>query len=319
MLRAFDNQDDKLRIISAAKNTRLNEEEIHNALWIDLSEATKHDKQLVERLARTDLPESGEVQELESSSRFFEDEEGLHVHSLFLYPSEGRYKTANVAFTLQKERLISTRENPFPVFRLMRLRCRAGRVETQTPAQLLLTLMEYKVDHLADTIEDLYRDVDAVSHKVLQTEAPSLEEAIDELADIEDTNGKVRLSLMDTQRAVSFLARFLRGDSELRELCSEIYQDVESLLQHTNFVFEKVNFLMDAAQGFINIEQNKIIKTFSIASVVFLPPTLVASMYGMNFDFMPELNMQYGYPMTVCFMVLAGLLPLWYFKRKGWL
>ena len=96
-------------------------------------------------------------------------------------------------------------------------------------------------------------------------------------------------------------------------------RDIDTLMSHTNFMFEKINFLMDAAQGFINIEQNKIIKTFSIASVVFLPPTLVASIYGMNFVHMPELQWMAGYPFALILMVLAGLAPFYYFKRQGWL
>jgi magnesium transporter len=124
---------------------------------------------------------------------------------------------------------------------------------------------------------------------------------------------------MDTQRALAFLQRRGRGDETVRDWIREILRDIDSLLPHNTFLFEKVNFLMNAAMGLINIEQNQIIKIFSIAAVVFLPPTLIASIYGMNFDVMPELHWWWGYPLALCAMVLSGIAPYWYFKRKGWL
>ncbi|WP_345544432.1 CorA family divalent cation transporter, partial [Streptomyces chitinivorans] len=131
--------------------------------------------------------------------------------------------------------------------------------------------------------------------------------------------GKTRLCLMDTQRNISFLLRHLSKEGELRETLREINRDIETLMSHTTFLFDKINFLMDSTQGFINIGQNQIIKIFSIAAVVFLPPTLVASIYGMNFVHMPELQWQFAYPGAIGLMILAGIAPYWYFKRKGWL
>jgi magnesium transporter len=124
---------------------------------------------------------------------------------------------------------------------------------------------------------------------------------------------------MDTQRSISFLQRHLRDQAIMQETVPDILRDIDTLMSHTTFLFDKINFLMDTAQGFINIKQNQIIKTFSIAAVVFLPPTLVASLYGMNFKIMPELEWTYGYPLAIGLMILAGIAPYWHFKRKGWL
>jgi magnesium transporter len=154
---------------------------------------------------------------------------------------------------------------------------------------------------------------------VLEDVDAELEDAIDRLAKLEDSNGKIRLCLMDTQRSISFMQRHLREHFELQETAREIKRDVDTLMSHTAFLFDKINFLMDSTQGFINIEQNQIIKTFSIAAVVFLPPTVVASVYGMNFEFMPEMHWKYGYVWALFIMVLAGVAPYWYFKRKDWL
>ena len=124
---------------------------------------------------------------------------------------------------------------------------------------------------------------------------------------------------MDTQRSISFLLRHIRQYEVEQESCREVLRDLDTLMSHATFMFEKINFLMDAAQGFINIRQNQIIKTFSIAAVVFLPPTLVASIYGMNFTHMPELQWMLGYPWALGLMVASGIAPYLYFKRKGWL
>ena len=154
-------------------------------------------------------------------------------------------------------------------------------MEVQSPQDLLVTLLEQKVENHADALEDLHRQLEKISYMVL--------------------------------------LRHLKTQPEQSESLREIMRDIETLMSHTTFLFDKINFLMESTQGFINIEQNQIIKTFSIAAVVFLPPTLVASIYGMNFDYMPELKWLLGYPWALGLMVMSGIAPYWYFKRKGWL
>ncbi|WP_142811618.1 magnesium/cobalt transporter CorA [Tepidiphilus olei] len=317
MLRLFQAEKDTIRELPKA--LALDDQAVARALWIDAQDPDEHERELLQRLLNAELPESEDVEEIESSARFFIDNQGLHVHSLFLAQEEGRHVTVTVAFILQRERLISVREEDLADFRLLRMRARHGQVHAGTPQELLVTIFEQKVENLADTIEDLHRRLEEVSFMVLEDENAELEDAIDKLAKIENSNGRIRLCLMDTQRAVSFLLRHLRDQNGLQETCREMIRDLETLMAHTNFVFEKINFLMDSAQGFINIEQNQIIKIFSIAAVVFLPPTLVASIYGMNFEHMPELHLEYGYPLALILMVISGFAPYFYFKRKGWL
>jgi magnesium transporter len=290
--------------------------------WLDLVDPDEDEITLVDRRYGDVVPDADDRDELEASSRYFTDEDGIHVHSLFMYRGEGRSRNGTVAFTLARDRLITARDNEMPDFRLLRLRIRNARVEASGPLGIMLALFEQKVDHLADELEDLYVELEEVNRSVLTEDEDAdveLEDDIDRLAEIEDTNGKVRLCLMDTQRSVSYLMRHIRDDAGALETCREILRDAESLLTHTTFVFEKVNFLMAAAQQFISIQQNQIIKIFSIAAVVFLPPTLVASIYGMNYRVMPELDWQYGYPMAIGLMVLAGIAPYLFFRHKGWL
>ena len=317
MLRLFEIQRGKIR--ESNFGNHYDNAQLAEAAWIDLQEPEEDERELLEQLLRTELPESEDVDEIESSARYFVDTAGIHVHSLYLTQNEGRHNTATAAFILQPQRLITVRDAELADFRLLRMRARRGQVEARNAQELLTLLFEQKVENLADALEDNYLKLGEVSHLVLEDEDAELEEAIDHLAKLEDSNGKIRLCLMDTQRSIAFLQRHLKDDPELRESCWGILRDIDTLMSHTTFLFEKINFLMDSTQGFINIEQNQIIKIFSIAAVVFLPPTMVASIYGMNFDHMPELQWLLGYPWALGLMLMAGMAPYFYFKRKGWL
>ncbi len=306
-------------VIREFPNTANSISDISQADWIDALEPTEEERGLLQRLLRIDLPESDDVEEIEASARCFVDQAGIHVHSLFLSPSEGRHSTVTVACILQPERLITIREGNIADFRLLRLRARKGQVICQSPTELLITIFDQKVENHADTLEDLHRQLERVSYLVLEDTEAELENAISKLAQLEDSNGKIRLCLMDTQRDISFLLRHLKRTADQSETLREIMRDVETLMSHTTFLFDKINFLMDSTQGFINIEQNQIIKIFSIAAGVFLPPTLVASIYGMNFEHMPELEWLLGYPWALGLMLCSAIAPYLYFKRKGWL
>ncbi len=155
--------------------------------------------------------------------------------------------------------------------------------------------------------------------RVLGDGSVELERAIDDLARHENANGKVRLCLMDTQHAANFLLRRGHLDPDHAARLREVLRDIDSLLPHNAFLFERVNFLLQAAQGFINIHQNQIIKIFSVMAVVLLPPTLIASIYGMNFRFMPELHWPWGYPLALLLMIASAVLPYRLFRRRGWL
>jgi magnesium transporter len=316
MLRMFKVQGTTLREeavdIDSPKHAML------NAIWIDAHEPTDEEREELNTFLRAELPESDDVEEIEFSARYFQDNEGIHVHSLFLSPGEnGRHNTVTVAFLLQDKRLVTVREGDLADFRLLRMRARRGQVQIASSQELLVTMFEQKVENLADALEDIHRKLEEVSHLVLEDQDSELEEAIDKLAKLEDSNGKIRLCLMDTQRSISFLQRYIRDNNELQETAREIKRDVDTLMSHTAFLFDKINFLMDSTQGFINIEQNQIIKTFSVASVIFLPPTMVASFWGMNFEDLSALKfMPYGWLIGLMMMVLSAAIPYWYFKSK---
>src|SRR2546421_2212861 len=186
---------------------------------------------------------------------------------------------------------------------------------------VLLKLFDADAEYSADTREGIYDELEKVRKQVRAGEVPDAlaGEVLGAIARQEDLNGRIRRNVMDTRRALSFMMRSRMLNAGQFEEARQIVRDIESLDNHTAFLFDKINFLMDATVGFINISQNKIIKIFSVASVALLPPTLIASIYGMNFKAMPELEWSLGYPFAIGLMVASVAAPFIYFRRKGWL
>ena len=313
MINAFAINDSRL--------LRIDDEpaDLSSAIWLDLLEPTGEEREMLQEGLGQSLASFLELEDIEASARFFEDEDGLHLHSFFYCEDEENYADlASVAFTIRDGRLFPLRDRELPAFRLYRMRSRSQRLLECNAYEVLLDLFETKIEQLADVIENVYADLEKLSRVILNgTQDEAFDEALNTLTEQEDT--KVRLCLMDTQRALGFLVRKTRLPANQLEQAREILRDIESLQPHNESLFQKVNFLMQAAMGYINIEQNKIMKFFSVVSVMFLPATLVASTYGMNFEFMPELHFKYGYPMAIGLMIGAALTPYIYFKRKGWL
>ncbi|WGE31398.1 magnesium/cobalt transporter CorA [Actinobacillus genomosp. 2] len=317
MIRAF--ALDNARLISVDETAT---DQLNDAIWVDLIDPSDDERSVLQRGLDQTLAEEHELEDLEASARFFEDEDGLHLHSFFYCLDDDDYADiATVAFTIRDGRLFTLRERDLPAFRLYRMRSRREKLIDSNAYELLLDLFETKIEQLADVIETIYADLETLSRVILngKQESENFDDALSDLTELEDASSKVRLCLMDTQRALSFLLRKTRLPNNQLEQARDIMRDIESLQPHNESLFQKVNFLMQAAMGYINIEQNKIMKFFSVVSVMFLPATLVASTYGMNFEFMPELHFKYGYPMAIGLMICAAATPYIYFKRKGWL
>ena len=311
------------RLIQVNTEHSPNDFDLEDVLWIDMIDPSDEERQWVQTVFQTELPEDEELKDIEESARCYEDENGLHLNSFFLHDPEEMAQNMTVSFTLHQGRLLTMHEQDLAVFRLFRRRARVWVDLVEDPLDIVLGLYELAVEHDADVLESIYVKLDDISQQVLMNKG---EMADEDMADVlrriaihEDINGKARLDLMDSRRALSFLLRHRYLSAEQRNDLKEILRDIESLNGHTAFLFEKINFLMDAMMGLINLAQNKTIKIFSIAAVVFLPPTLVASTYGMNFDIMPELHWDFGYPIAILLMLISGLAPYLYFKSKGWL
>ncbi len=292
-----------------------------NPIWIDLLAPTKAQRVLIGQHYGLELPDPAELTDLEASARFYVEQNEIHIHSDFLLDREGESRSIPVAFVLRGDILFSLRSEELPVFRLQRLRARTQPGFVTDSKDMLLDLYGAEAEYSADSLENIYSELEAVSKKVLSQNVSDedAERILADIAEEEDLNGRIRRNMLDTQRAVSFLIRRKLLSATQLEDAQQILRDIESLNSHTAFLFDKINFLMDATVGFININQNKVIKIFSVASVAMLPPTLIASIYGMNFDHMPELQWMLGYPFALLMMAISILLPYLFFKRKGWL
>jgi magnesium transporter len=292
-------------------------------IWVDLTDPSDEERDWVRQIYGVTLPDEDEVKDIEASARYYEADNGdLHLRSDFLLEEdEGESRVVTVAFILAKELLFSVHNDDLPVFRLVRLRARSRPGSIGDFKDVLLDLYATDVEYSADALEGIYLNLEEVSRSVLQKEFSDQDaaESLSAMAREEDLNGRIRRNMMDTRRAVSFLMRGRLLNSDQFDDARQILRDIESLDGHTAFLFDKINFLMDATVGFININQNKIIKIFSVASVAFLPPTLIASIYGMNFRILPELDWSLGYPLALVLMIISAVTPFWYFRRRGWL
>ena len=319
-------------------NGRLFQEEIESLeelarfkpIWVDLEAPTTEERRWVKQHFGLSIPEDAMDDDIEESARFFEEDNGeLHIRFDFLIDDDEDPRTVRVAFILNEQNdalksrgvLFSIHDEDVPVFRLLRLRARRMPGLIDDAKDVLLKLFDADAEYSADTLEDIYDDLEEVSRQVLagNVDDTAAGLVLAAIARHEDMSSRIRRNVMDTRRAVSFMMRTRMLGTEQFEEARQILRDLDSLDGHTAFLFDKINFLMDATVGFININQNKIIKIFSVASVALLPPTLIASIYGMNFQYMPELSQEWGYPAALALMVASAVGPMAYFRKRGWL
>ena len=316
--------------IFTLSNGRLVQEEIdsleelsqYRPIWVDLDDPTPEERRWVRQYYGLQIPEDAIDDDIEESARFFEEDNGeLHIRSDFLADvGEDEPHSVRAAFILNlvnddlrsKGVLFSIHEEDIPAFRLLRLRARRMPGLIEDSREVLLRLFDGDVEYSADALEGAQDALEEVSAKVLKGDVSDAvaSEVLATIARQENLNGMIRRSVMDTRRALSFMMRSKMLTPQQFEEARQTARDIESLEGHTAFIFDKINFLMDATVGFININQNKIIKIFSVASVALLPPTLIASIYGMNFQYMPELNHKLGYPLALGLMALSALGPM---------
>ena len=319
-------------------NGRLFQEEIEaleelskfQPIWVDLENPSIEEKRWIKQHFGISIPENAMDEDIEESARFYEEDTGeLHIRSDFLIDDGEDPRNVRVAFILNQHNadlrshgvLFSVHDEDVPVFRLLRMRARRAPGLIEDAKEVLLKLFDADAEYSADTLEEIYDELEAASKKVLDGGVSDelAGEVLGLIARQEDLNGRIRRNVMDTRRAVSFMMRSRMLNADQFEEARQILRDIESLDNHTAFLFDKINFLMDATVGFININQNKTIKIFSVASVALLPPTLIASIYGMNFKYMPEIDWSLGYPYALVLMAASALIPMWYFRRRGWL
>lgn len=296
-------------------------------IWYDLFDPTPDEITLVEQVSGQELPSREEMQEIEASSRLYEENSALFLTASLLAKVESdRPETHAITFIVTRSRLITLRYAdplPFLMFGNRLLKAPGAGLSGDL---LFLGLMEAVIDRVADVLERVSADVERLGRSIFgpasQTAAirGDLRAALSSIGRSGTLVSQISESLVSISRAIAFFqaaATWINKDGRTR--IKVLTRDIRWLHEHAVFLSQKTNFLLDATLGLINIEQNSIIKIFSVAAVAFLPPTLIASIYGMNFHHMPELDWPWGYPLALCLMLMSAIVPFLYFKRKGWL
>lgn len=303
------------------------------AVWYDLVNPTPEEDRLVERYVGVKIPSREEMQEIEVSARLYQEDgaEFMTITAVTQLDTEEPV-TSPITFVLKGASLVTVRyAEPKAIANFIARAQKPAAVSSATGEQIMMGLIEALFDRMADALERVGTDIDAISRTVFRKKSASrtvnttadLQAIIEKIGQDGDLLSMIRESLVSVNRA---LAYHTSGGDQDKKVTKEakarvkvLYRDVVALTDQTSFLSSKVNFLLDATLGLINLQQNQIIKIFSVAAVVFLPPTLVASIYGMNFESMPELKWVLGYPWALLMMVLSAVLPYFYFKRRGWL
>jgi magnesium transporter len=302
------------------------------AIWIDLYNPAPQDNRYVEQLLSISLPTREEMQEIEVSARLYQ-EDGAEFMTLTAASSleSDEPVTTPITFVLKGSTLVTMRYAEPKAFANFVMRAqRASAVPVANGEQVMMGLIEALLDRMADALERVGSGIDQVSRQVFRKgkmKAPSSEDlqaVIERIGQDGDLLTKVRESLVSINRVLTYHTTLdqqadKKVTKEAKARTKVLYRDVVALTDQATFLSSKVNFLLDATLGLINLQQNQIIKIFSVAAVVFLPPTLVASIYGMNFSDIPELRWVFGYPWALSLMVLSAILPYLYFKRRRWL
>lgn len=297
-------------------------------LWIDLLSPNPDEEAAVERMVGSDVPTREEMQEIEVSSRLSRDGDRLTMTAPVLTNSDSANpQNMALTFILVGGRLITVRYGTPQAVAAYVTRLERPHTPIAQAGELMLGLMEGLVDRLADVLEHIAAEQDAISHRIFhhpsrprrRSSSRELELMLRTIGRGGDLQSKAHDTIMGLRRIVSFLPDDGLGLGDGRARLKTVERDLQSLSEYAGFLANKVAFLLDATLGMINIQQNHIIKLFSVMAVLLMPPTLVASIYGMNFHHMPELDLVWGYPAALLLMLVAAIVPYWLFKRKGWM
>ncbi len=310
------------------KNTRLAKESdvevlkeipIEDMVWIDLQNPTPEEKTTIETHFDIKYSSEEESQEIESSSRFSEMDNEIIINSNFLSVKENSFDYYPVSIILEKGIMFSYRDADLKTFEEAVKKIKANPTLYINGYQILSTILETCIDQDADLIENIAKEIAELNKSLRATKERVDEDDLLKISSLQNDNMLLRENIIDKQRLLSSLIKSSVFPPKYMSVLKIMIKDISSLLEHNKFAFERLEYLQDTFLGLINIDQNRIIKIFTVATVAFMPPTLIASIYGMNFRGMPELEWRYGYLIAILLMVLSSLGTLVYFKKKNWL
>jgi magnesium transporter len=299
------------------------------AVWLDLVSPADGEDKLIEQSLGVAVPTREEMQEIEVSSRLYVENGARYMTATLMCQSDtATPRTTDVTFILAGKRLVTVRYDEPRPFVIVGAKLGRSCPSTVSGESVMMELLDAIIDRAADILEKNAAEVDTVSRQIFESTGrrakPSriYNHILRTIGRKGDLSSKVRESLVSIGRLVMFLANeadALHWAKDARAQIKMMQRDVQSLSDHATYLSNKVTFLLDALLGMVSIEQNNVIKIFSVVAVVFMPPTLVASIYGMNFQVMPELNWSLGYPLALALMLAAAVLPYFIFKWRGWL
>ena len=312
-LRIFYRDNGRIKIskeMSILKNVSLSE-----LLWIDLIDVTVDVESELEQFLKIYIQEEEEMEEIEISSRYIETEDSIVANSKFLLDT---FEEENVSFILKNNILVSVRSQHLRSFNETVKKLFASPRNYTNGYNVFVALLETRVEYDADMIEDMTRDITALSNQ-LKTDEDVSDDILISIKEFQEKTMLIRENIVDKSRVCSNMLKSELFPADAKSKLSIIIKDINSLFDHTRFSFDRLEYLQDTFLGLVNIQQNKIIKIFTIVSVIFLPPTLIASMYGMNFTHMPEIEWQYGYAFAIGLMIFTVVGILIFFRIKKWL
>ncbi len=298
-------------------------------VWLDLMDPTEEEQDLIEKALGIELPTRAEMREIEPSNRFYFEDGAYFLTAVTLHNIDiGSPSTSALTFILAGNRLVTLRFVEPKAFPLFVQRAKKGDMPCNTAAAIMIGLIETLIHRMADLIERIHDEVEQLAQSIFaltepgQSHSGGYDEQLRGIGRTGYKTARAEESATSFNRLLYYFAQISqerKEDVRIRQHIKAALRDINSFLDHTRFLSGRISFLLDATLGMINTDQNKIIKLFSVMAVILLPPTLVASIYGMNFKFMPELGLSYGYPMALGLMAVAAFIPYLYFRRKGWL
>ena len=313
-LRIFYKENEKIRI--ARQLDILKEIDKKDIIWIDLVDVKEEVENELEQFLKIYIQEDEEIEEIEMSSRYIQTDDSIVANANFLLDS---YDVEPVSFIIKNDILVSVRDVDLQSFNDTVKKMFVNTRNFPTGYHVLVALMETRVEFDADMIEDTTDKITKLSEKITKASDKVDEAVLIQIKDLQEKVTIIRQNIMEKQRVISNILKCDFFPDDLQPRLTMIIKDINSLFEYTKFGFDRLDYLQDTFLGLVNIEQNKIIKIFTVVNVIFLPPTLIASMYGMNFDFMPELHWQLGYLFSVGLMIACTLIVLLIFKLKKWL
>jgi len=313
-LRIFYKENEKIRI--ARQLDILKEIDKKDIIWIDLVDVKEEVENELEQFLKIYIQEDEEIEEIEMSSRYIQTDDSIVANSNFLLDN---YDVEPVSFIIKNDILVSVRDVDLQTFNDTVKKMFVNTRNFPTGYHVLVALMETRVESDADMIEDTTDQITKLSETITKASDQVDEDVLIQIKDLQEKVTIIRQNIMEKQRVISNILKCDFFPEDLQPRLTMIIKDINSLFEYTKFGFDRLDYLQDTFLGLVNIEQNKIIKIFTVVNVIFLPPTLIASMYGMNFDFMPELHWRLGYPFSILLMVVCTLVVLLIFRLKKWL